>query len=79
MNVITLASDREPQRNPTPELDRGFHSVELEGIKLAAKGRLIAVATFAVYSVLALSGPLLHNTLAAACRQHDLDPGDYKP
>lgn len=52
MNALTL------------DLDRGFHSAELQGIKLAAKGRLIAVATFAIYSPLAYSGPLLYNTLA---------------
>ncbi len=44
-------------------LDARLRSVELDGIKLAAKGRLVAIGIFAIYAVSSFSGALLFNTL----------------
>jgi methylenetetrahydrofolate dehydrogenase (NADP+)/methenyltetrahydrofolate cyclohydrolase len=69
-------------------IDVGINRVEVE----VGKSRLVGDVDFdavvphagGITPVPGGVGPmtiacLLHNTLAAACRQHDLDPGDYKP
>ena len=45
------------------DLDHGFRVAELSSIRLAAQGRLVALAIFTLYTVSSFSGALLYNSL----------------
>ncbi len=47
-------------------IEQGLRQAEVESVKLAAKGRLVAIGVVTVYSVLSFSGGLLLNTLIYA-------------
>ena len=48
---------------PDAEMARTFQSAEVESIRLAARGRLVAIVLFTSYGVLAFDGGLQANTL----------------
>jgi len=60
------------QPDRSSNVEQGLRQAEVESLKLAAKGRLVAIGVVSAYSTLSFSGGLLYNTLLYAAAFADI-------